>query len=151
MNKRGLAVNIQNELKMSFPSLSVNEGIARSAVAAFCTQLNPTIDELADIKCAVSEAVTNCIVHAYRDRIGVIWLNLRICEGNKLRMEIKDKGCGIPDVKTAREPLYTTDPEGERSGMGFAVMESFTDRMRVKSKIGEGTTVTLYKCVAGRG
>ncbi len=151
MNKRGLAANVQNELKMSFPSLSVNEGIARSAVAAFSAQLNPTIDELADIKCAVSEAVTNCIVHAYRDRIGVIWLNLRICDDHCLRIEIKDKGCGIPDVSAAREPLYTTDPEGERSGMGFAVMESFTDRMRVNSKVGVGTTVTLYKCVNGRG
>lgn len=120
-------------------------------MAAFCAQLNPTIDELADIKCAVSEAVTNCIVHAYRDRIGVISLNLRICEGGWLRIEIKDKGCGIPDVAAAREPLYTTDPDGERSGMGFVVMESFTDRMRVKSKVGVGTTVTLYKRLAGRG
>lgn len=151
MNKRGLAAKTCNELKLSFPSLSVNEGIARSAVAAFCAQLNPTIDELADIKCAVSEAVTNCIVHAYRDRIGVISLNLRICEGGWLRIEIKDKGCGIPDVAAAREPLYTTDPDGERSGMGFVVMESFTDRMRVKSKVGVGTTVTLYKRLAGRG
>ena len=151
MNKKGLAAKVRNEMKLSFPSLSVNEGIARSAVAAFSAQLNPTIDELADIKCAVSEAVTNCIVHAYRDRIGVVQMNLRICEGNCLRIEIKDKGCGIPDVDVAREPLYTPDPEGERSGMGFAVMESFTDRMRVRSKVGVGTTVTLYKCVNGRG
>lgn len=150
MNKRGLAAKTQNEMKISFPSLSVNEGIARTAVAAFCAQLDPTIDELADIKCAVSEAVTNCIVHAYRDSIGVITLNLRICDGGWLKIEIKDKGCGIPDVAAAREPLYTTDPGGERSGMGFVVMESFTDRMRVKSKVGAGTTVTLFKRLAGR-
>ena len=150
MNKRGLAAKTQNEMKISFPSLSVNEGIARTAVAAFCTQLDPTIDELADIKCAVSEAVTNCIVHAYRDSIGVIALDLRICDGGWLKIEIKDKGCGIPDVAAAREPLYTTDPGGERSGMGFVVMESFTDRMRVKSKVGAGTTVTLFKRLAGR-
>ncbi|MBR6708357.1 MAG: anti-sigma F factor [Clostridia bacterium] len=150
MNKRGLAANISNEIKLSFPSLSVNEGIARSVVAVFAAQLNPTVDELADIKCAVSEAVTNCIVHAYRDSIGVISLNLRICSDDMLRIEIKDKGCGIPDIAAAREPLYTTDPEGERSGMGFAVMESFTDRMRVKSKVGSGTTVTLYKKLNGR-
>lgn len=151
MNKRGLAANIRNELKLSFPSISINEGVARSAVAAFTAQLNPTVDELADVKCAVSEAVTNCIVHAYRDRIGVISLNLRILGEDLLRIEIKDKGCGIPDVAVAREPLYTTDPDGERSGMGFAVMESFTDRMRVRSKVGVGTTVTLYKKLNGRG
>ena len=151
MNKRGLAANTQNELKLSFPSLSVNESIARSAVAVFCAQLNPTVDELADVKCAVSEAVTNCIVHAYRDCIGIITLNLRICTGGWLRIEIRDRGCGIPDVAAARVPLYTTDPEGERSGMGFAVMESFTDRMRVKSKVGAGTTVTLFKRLDGRG
>ena len=151
MNKKGLANRVRNELKISFPSLSINEGIARSAVSAFAAQLNPTIDELADIKCAVSEAVTNCIVHAYRDQIGVIWLNLRICDEHCLRIEVKDKGCGIADVSAAREPLYTTDPEGERSGMGFAVMESFTDRMRVRSSVGGGTIVTLYKCINGRG
>ncbi|MBQ2767035.1 MAG: anti-sigma F factor [Clostridia bacterium] len=150
MNKRGLAANTQNELKISFPSLSINEGIARSAVAAFATQLDPTIDELADIKCAVSEAVTNCIVHAYRDCIGVITINLRICADNLLRMEIKDRGCGIPDVEAARVPLYTTDPAGERSGMGFAVMESFTDRMRVRSTVGKGTVVVLYKKLSCR-
>ena len=149
MNKRGLAAKTQNEMKISFPSLSVNEGIARTAVAAFCAQLDPTIDELADIKCAVSEAVTNCIVHAYRDSIGGITIDLRLCDGGWLKIEIKDKGCVIPDV-AAREPLYTTDPGGERSGMGFVVMESFTDRMRVKSKVGYGTTVPLFKRLAGR-
>ena len=150
MNKRGLAAGVENEMQISFPSLSINEGIARSAAAAFTAQFNPTIDELADIKCAVSEAVTNCIVHAYRDRIGVIRLNFRICANRVLRIEIKDQGCGIPDVAAARVPLYTTDPQGERSGMGFAVMESFTDRMRVKSAVGKGTTVVLYKKMSGR-
>lgn len=150
MNKRGLAAGVENEMQISFPSLSVNEGIARSAAAAFTAQFNPTIDELADIKCAVSEAVTNCIVHAYRNSIGVIRLNFRICANRVLRIEIKDQGCGIPDVAAARVPLYTTDPQGERSGMGFAVMESFTDRMRVKSAVGKGTTVVLYKKMSGR-
>ena len=127
------------------PSLSVNEGIARSAVAAFCAQLNPTAVELADVKCAVSEAVTNCIVHAYRDTVGEITITVKLCEGRMIQIEIKDRGCGIEDVKQAREPLFTTDAEGERSGMGFTVMESFCDGVNVSSRIGRGTTVTLLK------
>lgn len=127
------------------PSLSVNEGIARSAVAAFCAQLNPTAVELADVKCAVSEAVTNCIVHAYRDTVGEITITVKLCEGRMIQIEIKDRGCGIEDVKQAREPLFTTDSEGERSGMGFTVMESFCDGVNVSSRIGRGTTVTLLK------
>jgi stage II sporulation protein AB (anti-sigma F factor) len=119
-------------------------------VACFASQLDPTLEELGDIRTAVSEAVTNCIVHAYRNSIGVIRLNYRICANRVLRIEIKDQGCGIPDVAAARMPLYTTDPQGERSGMGFAVMESFTDRMRVKSAVGKGTTVVLYKKMSGR-
>ena len=134
-----------NEMKLKFPSLSVNEGIARSAVAAFCAQLDPTAADIADIKCAVSEAVTNCIVHGYRDTVGVVRMTIKLCEGRIVRIEIVDKGCGIADVKQARQPLFTTDAAGERSGMGFTVMESFTDGVRVSSKPGKGTTVTMVK------
>ena len=134
-----------NEMKMRLPSLSVNESVARATVAAFCAQLDPKTDELADIKCAVSEAVTNCIVHAYRNTVGVIYITVRLYEDRIVRVEIKDKGCGIEDVRVARQPLYTTDAEGERSGMGFTVMESFCDKVRVLSGWGKGTTVTLYK------
>lgn len=136
---------VENEMRLVLPSLSVNEGMARSSVAAFCAQLNPTAVELADVKCAVSEAVTNCIVHAYRDRVGEISIDVKLCEGRMIQIEIRDKGCGIEDVKRAREPLFTTDAEGERSGMGFTVMESFCDGVRVSSRPGKGTAVTLLK------
>ena len=139
------SAEVENEMKLSLPSLSVNEGIARSAVAAFCAQLNPTAVEIADIKCAVSEAVTNCIVHAYRDTVGEITITVKLCEGRFVQIEIRDRGCGIEDVRQAREPLYTTDAEGERSGMGFTVMESFCDGVNVSSRVGRGTTVTLIK------
>jgi stage II sporulation protein AB (anti-sigma F factor) len=139
-----------NEMRMRLPSLSVNEGMARAAVAAFCAQLDPTASELADIKCAVSEAVTNCIVHAYRDTVGIIYITVKLCEGGLVRIEIKDKGCGIENVELARTPLYTTDREGERSGMGFTVMESFCDKVRVFSGCKKGTTVTLFKYVKGK-
>ena len=139
-----------NEMRMRLPSLSVNEGMARAAVAAFCAQLDPTASELADIKCAVSEAVTNCIVHAYRDTVGIIYITVKLCEGGLVRVEIKDKGCGIENVELARTPLYTTDREGERSGMGFTVMESFCDKVRVFSGCKKGTTVTLFKFVKGK-
>lgn len=136
---------VENEMRLMMPSLSVNEGMARSAVAAFCAQLNPTAVELADLKCAVSEAVTNCIVHAYRDTVGEISISVKLCEGRMILIEIRDKGCGIDDVRRAREPLFTTDAQGERSGMGFTVMESFCDGVRVVSRPGKGTTVTLLK------
>lgn len=139
------SAEVENEMKLTLPSLSVNEGMARSAVAAFCAQLNPTAVELADIKCAVSEAVTNCIVHAYRDTVGEIFLDVKLCEGRMVQIEIRDRGCGIEDVRRAREPLFTTDAEGERSGMGFTVMESFCDGVRVSSRVGKGTVVTLLK------
>ena len=139
-----------NEMKLRLPSLSVNEGLARAAVAAFCAQLDPTPSELADIKCAVSEAVTNCIVHAYRDTVGEIYINVKLCRDGLIRIEIKDKGCGIEDVALARQPLYTTDSASERSGMGFTVMESFCDKVRVFSGCKKGTTVTLFKYVKGR-
>ena len=141
---------VKNIMKVKLPSLSVNEGVARSVVAAFCAQLDPAAPELADVKCAVSEAVTNCIVHGYRDSVGTIYITLRIMEGGVVRIDVRDRGCGIPDVKIAREPLYTTDAAGERSGMGFTVMESFMDKLRVSSAVGRGTTVTMYKKIRGR-
>lgn len=139
------SAEVENEMCLSLPSYSVNEGMARSAVAAFCAQLNPTAVELADIKCAVSEAVTNCIVHAYRGTIGEISISVKLCEGRLIQIEIRDRGCGIENIRQAREPLFTTDAENERSGMGFTVMESFCDKVRVNSRVGRGTTVTLCK------
>ena len=136
---------IKNEIRWRMPSLSVNEGLARAMVAAFCAQANPTATEIADIKCAVSEAVTNCTVHAYRDTVGEIQITARMLADDSVEIEIKDRGCGIPDVACARQPLYTTDAEGERSGMGFTVMESFCDGVRVSSRVGKGTVVTLLK------
>ena len=123
---------------------------ARAAVAAFCAQLDPNACELADIKCAVSEAVTNCIVHAYRNTVGIIYINVRLYEENTVCIEIRDRGCGIENIAQAREPLFTTDAEGERSGMGFTVMESFCDKVRVCSRCGKGTTITLFKRLARR-
>ena len=144
---------VVNKMQVKLPALSVNEGMARAAVAAFVSQLDPSVTELADIKCAVSEAVTNAIVHGYRDceRMAYITVTVSILAGRSVRIEIKDKGCGIPNVRQAREPLYTTDAAGERSGMGFTVMESFTDALRVSSKVGRGTTVTMYKKLSERG
>jgi stage II sporulation protein AB (anti-sigma F factor) len=145
---------VLNRIRIKLPALSVNEGMARAAVAAFISQLDPGVTEAADIKCAVSEAVTNAIVHGYRDReegeIGSITITVSILEGNAVKIEVKDKGCGIPDVAQARKPLYTTDAAGERSGMGFTVMESFTDALRVTSKVGKGTTVVMFKRLSGR-
>ena len=144
-NRVEFSAAVENEMKLKLPALSVNEGMARAAVAAFCAQLNPTALEIADIKCAVSEAVTNCIVHAYRESAGEIEITVKLCEGRLIRVDIRDRGCGIENVKEAREPLFTTDAEGERSGMGFTVMESFCDDLRVHSRLGRGTTVTLLK------
>ena len=134
-----------NHIKLSLPSFSVNEGVARSAVSAFIAQLNPTIDELSDIKCAVSEAVTNSIVHGYKYEPGIIYIGVKIFSDRTVIIEIKDKGCGIEDVKLAMTPLYTTDTTGERSGMGFAVMQSFTDRLEVHSKKNEGVRILMEK------
>ena len=138
-----------NYIKLEFPSRSTNEGFARAAAAAFAAQLDPTMEELGDIKTAVSEAVTNCIVHAYPDRLGKITLRLRILDGGVLERSVKDTGRGIEDVERAREPLFTTGGE-ERSGMGFTIMESFMDRLSVRSKPGRGTTVTMRRAVAVR-
>lgn len=136
---------VRNEMKVRFPALSVNEGVARAVVAAFCVQADPSATELADIKCAVSEAVTNCIVHAYRESPGDIQLTVQLCDDRVIRIGVRDRGCGIADVRQAREPLFTTDAAGERSGMGFTVMESFCDGLRISSAPGKGTTVTLIK------
>lgn len=134
-----------NVMKVNFLSRSANESFARVAVAAFITQLDPTVDEIADIKTAVSEAVTNCIVHAYRDGIGLIYITVKIFENDKVTITVKDKGCGIEDIARAMEPMYTSSPGSERAGLGFTVMQSFTDRLRVKSRPGFGTTVIMEK------
>ena len=133
-----------NECRMTLLSRSSNEGFARVAVSSFIAQLDPTIEELSDIKTAVSEAVTNCIVHAYRQTLGKIYITVSIYEQRKIRIVIRDTGCGIEDVKRAMEPLFTT-AGGERAGLGFAVMESFMDKLQVRSKPGKGTTVILQK------
>ena len=142
-----------NKMQIKLPALSVNEAMARAAVAAFVSQLDPSVTELADIKCAVSEAVTNSIVHGYRNaaETGSITLTVSILAGRVVKIEVRDKGCGIPDVGKARQPLYTTDAAGERSGMGFTVMESFTDALKVTSKVGQGTTVVMWKKLSERG
>lgn len=134
-----------NEMKCTFPSLSVNEAYARTAVTAFAAQLDLTIEEIADIRTAVSEAVTNAIVHGYRGTVGTIELCVKLLEGNEVYIRIKDCGCGIPDVAQAMEPLYTTAAAEERAGLGFAVMDSFMDKLSVKSKVGRGTTVVMRK------
>ena len=141
---------IVNELKMSFPSLSENERFSRLAVSGFLSQLNPQVDELSDIKTAVSEGVTNCIVHGYRNTIGLIYMQIRIFDGGKIYIKIRDRGCGIADIKQAMEPLFTTAPEEERAGLGFAVMESFMDKIKVRSSEGKGTTLIMEKTLKSR-
>ena len=140
-----------NEMKLSFPSKSINESFARTAVAAFVAGLDPTVDELTDIKTAVSEAVTNCIVHGYRDSVKTIYITAAIYPDSRVVIKIKDKGCGIENIEKAMEPLYTTCPQGERAGLGFALMQSLCDKVKVLSKPGSGTTVTLYRKLALRG
>ena len=136
---------IVNQIKLRLPAISANESVCRSVVGVFVSQLNPTIEELADIKCAVSEAVTNCIVHAYGNEVGAVYISVCLYSDNTVKIEIRDTGCGIPDVRQAMQPLYTTAAGSERSGMGFAVMETFTDSVRVSSKVGKGTRVILKK------
>ena len=142
-------MNAENYIKLDFPSRSSNEAFARSAAAAFAAQLDPTLEELGDIKTAVSEAVTNCIVHAYPDSIGRIHLRLRILRDNTLEILVRDWGCGIPDVEKAMEPLYTTGGE-ERSGMGFTIMASFMDKIKVRSAPGKGTSIVLRRTIRPR-
>ena len=137
---------IENEMKLEFLSKAANEAFARITVAAFASQLDPTIEELADIKTAVSEAVTNCIIHAYENRQGIIKINAKL-KGNEIIIQISDNGKGIENVDVAKEPLYTTKPNLERSGMGFTIMESFMDTMKVESIVGLGTKVTLTKTI----
>lgn len=137
-------MNIINQMDLSFPAKSTNESFARSAVSAFVLQLDPTIAELADIKTAVSEAVTNCIVHGYGYGEGTVYINVKITDNGKIIIKIRDKGCGIPDIKQAMEPLFTTAGD-ERAGLGFAVMQSFMDRIKVTSAVDKGTTVTMEK------
>ena len=142
-------MNYSNYIKLEFPSKSSNEAFARSAAAAFASQLDPTLDELGDIRTAVSEAVTNCIVHAYPDEIGRISMRMRIIDGDVLEFSIKDWGRGIENVAQAMEPLYTTGGE-DRGGMGFTIMGSFMDTLRVRSSPGKGTTVTMQRCICKR-
>lgn len=137
---------MKDEVKIVIPSRSQNEGFARVAVGAFVARLDPTLEELNDIKTAVSEAVTNCIVHAYRDTIGLIYITVS-ADGEMVKIKIRDKGCGIADIQKAKEPLFTTGGE-ERAGLGFAVMESFTDKLTVRSKVGKGTLVTMQKKIS---
>ena len=141
--------NVINEMNINFFSRSYNEAFARAVVSAFVAQLDPTIDELADIKTAVSEAVTNCIVHGYKNGIGKIYITSKIFSNGKILIKIKDKGCGIDNVEQAMVPLFTTGGS-ERSGLGFAVMQSFMDKIKVNSKLGKGTTVTLEKFIIRR-
>lgn len=134
-----------NEFKMQIPSNSVNEGFCRKVFSSFVSILDPTLSDLADIRTAVSEAVTNCIVHAYKEKAGTIYISGKYYSDRTVVITVKDKGCGIPDVSQAMEPLYTTDTSGERGGMGFAIMNSFTDKLKISSKVGKGTTVTMVK------
>ena len=140
---------IINEFRMTFDSRSVNESFGRATVAAFTAQLDPTLEEINDIKTAVSEAVTNCIVHGYKNNVGKIYIHVRIYDDYRVIISIRDKGCGISDIKKAREPLFTT-LGGDRAGLGFSVMESFTDKLTIRSKINAGTTITLHKRIYGR-
>ena len=139
----------ENYVTLEFLSRSSNEGFARLAAAAFAAQLDPTLDELGDIKTAVSEAVTNAIVHAYPDSIGQVVVKVRICPDQVLEVTVRDHGRGIPDIEKARQPMFTTGGE-ERSGMGFTIMESFMNQLAVKSAPGKGTTVTMRKRIASR-
>lgn len=144
---KGEVMAKSNFMEVKFKALSINEGFARICVAGFCVQLNPSIDELDDIKTSVSEAVTNCVVHAYPDGEGEIFMRCEI-EGDSVKIIIKDAGVGIKDIQKAKEPFYTTKPDEERSGMGFTVMESFMDGVEVEKNEFGGTTVTMYKQIS---
>lgn len=139
-----------NTMRLSFDSRSANEAFARTAVAAFLCPLDPTMEELLDVKTAVSEAVTNAIVHGYRNTIGKVTITAALYENNRIIIKVQDRGCGIEDVAKAREPLFTTAPEEERAGLGFAVMESLMDKLKVSSKPGKGTTITLERVIRSK-
>ena len=140
---------IINEMKLRLPAKSVNEGVCRAVISAFAAELNPTVEELGDIRLAVSEAVTNCIVHAYKELThgepGNIYISVRLYNTREVSIEISDNGCGIENVEEAMRPMFTTGDGTERCGMGFLVMESFMDALNVKSKRGKGTTVLMRK------
>ena len=138
-----------NEFRLTVDSKSINESFARVVLSSFITPLDPTLEELADLKTAVSEAVTNCIVHAYKNTYGKIYITGQISDSNIVKVTIRDKGCGIPDIDKAMTPLFTTG-EGDRAGLGFTVMESFCDSIRVRSKLDKGTTVVLSKKIEGK-
>ncbi len=138
-----------NEMKLNIPSVSSNEAFARVAVGAFVSQLDPTVEELADIKTAVSEAVTNCTVHAYPESIGIVYIYAAIYADRTIVIRVRDKGCGIGDIETAMQPMWSS-LGGERAGLGFAVMQSFTDSVKVRSKVNAGTTVTMKKRLSSR-
>lgn len=138
-------MNVINEMHLKFLSKSTNEGFARSVISAFILELDPTINEIADIKTAVSEAVTNSIVHGYKRESGMIYIDAKITESKKVIIKIRDKGIGIENVQKAMEPLFTTSQQEERAGLGFTVMQSFMDNVKVKSTPNKGTTVTLEK------
>ncbi len=142
-------MEIINKFSMNVLSRSANEGFARATVAAFAAQLDPTLEEINDIKTAVSEAVTNCIVHAYRENLGKIYISGEITDTNIIKIKIRDNGCGIENVEKAMEPLFTT-VGGERAGLGFAGMQSFIDSIRVRSRVGKGTTIILTKKLVPR-
>lgn len=139
-----------NEMSISFPSKSFNESFARVSVSAFASQVDPTVDELTDIKTAVSEAVTNCIVHGYADTIGKVYIYAGLTDKGVLRVRVKDAGIGIADIEKAMEPMYTSSTNGERAGLGFAVMQMFMDKVRVRSTPGKGTTVYMEKKLNSR-
>lgn len=138
-------MKVINEMKISFKSISENEGFARTAVCSFAAMMDPNMEEISDIRTAVSEAVTNCIVHGYRNNEGFVEISAKILQNNELYIKIRDRGCGIPDIRQAMEPLFTTAPCEERAGLGFAVMESFMDSLKVTSAVGKGTTVIMRK------
>lgn len=137
-----------NEMKLTFPSHSENERFARIAVSGFLSQLDPCIDELSDIKTAVSEGVTNAIVHGYKNTLGPVMLHVKIMEGRHIYIKIRDKGVGIEDIKKAMEPLFTTAPEEDRAGLGFAIMETFMEKVRVRSTPGKGTTLVMERTLS---
>ncbi len=147
--KSGRRIRVINEMKLRLPAISENEATARAMISAFAAGLDPTVEELGDLRCAVSEAVTNCIVHAYKGlpagEVGYIYISVRLYDARRISVEISDNGCGIEDVERARRPAYTTGEPGERCGMGFLVMENFTDFLSVKSRPGKGTTVLMRK------
>lgn len=138
-----------NKFTMTLMARSSNEGFARTSIAGFAAQLDPTLEEISDIKTAVSEAVTNCIVHAYNEKTGNIYITAELFQDNSIKIKIRDKGCGIPNIEKAMEPLYST-LGGERAGLGFAVMQSFMDKIKVTSKVGQGTTVVMVKKISPR-